>query len=76
MLVEDLINKSFTLQDGLKMQYKQIHDWSVVLKPCVVKQLVEEARKENRALPKGATGYDVWRGTDMDGFIHNLARRK
>lgn len=67
--------KGMALQEGLSIQSNQIICISHVIKPEAGKLLRERAAYENERLPSDATGYDVWRGVKIEGFIFNLANR-
>ena len=66
----------FTLEDGLNVQLKQLNRWKRVLNDTTFRQLHNKCKEENQMLMEQTekpNGYDVWRGTNMDQFISNIA---
>lgn len=61
-----------TVIHGLKIQNQQLAQWKKVLKAAVYRRLYCEAKTHNSKMEAGATGYDVWRGSDLDQFIANV----
>lgn len=61
----------FTRQDGLDVQNEQLHDWKAKLDPACFSALVAAVLKENAKLTDKSTGYDVFRGTSLDGVVAN-----
>jgi len=60
----------FTVQEGLEVQRKQLLEWKLILNKKTWLALVDECKKRNQLNLK--TGSDVFRGTDMNNFVHNL----
>lgn len=63
--------KEFTQKDGLRTQTQQLQQWGKILKDKVYAALIREANKQNNLLKPNDDGYKVWRGTDMEMYIHN-----
>jgi proline dehydrogenase len=62
-----------SIKDALVIQAEQIEEWKTILNDETIKVLTEEAAKQNKVLMlvEDATGFDVWRGTDIDNFLAN-----
>jgi hypothetical protein len=60
----------FTVQEGLEIQRKQLLEWKLILNRKTYSALAAECKKRNQLNLK--TGSDVFRGTDMNNFVHNL----
>ena len=60
-----------TLEQGLVIQQEQLAHWKQRLNALCYEALLNEAAKMNEQLESYSTGYDVWKGTDMDRFIVN-----
>ena len=58
----------FTVEEGIKVQNKQLCQWKTVLLPEVYNNLCEYATRNNHL---AKSGYDVKRGTDLDIYIAN-----
>lgn len=63
-----------TREQGLTIQKEQLAKWRVVLNDKAYKLLKEETFKQNFA-SRSDKGEDVWRGSDMDAFVHNIVNR-
>ena len=61
-----------TLDEGLEIQKQQLVRWSMLLKPSIQAMLEAEAVRQNRTLNNRCSGYDVWRGCDMQNFVLNI----
>lgn len=59
---------TFTTQEAIAIQTRQLKDWEELLKPKVHKALKKWATEKNH-LKENAT--DIIRGTDLDSFIAN-----
>jgi hypothetical protein len=59
----------FTMQDALAIQSEHIGKWAKVLNINALDMLVREANKRNKKGYKSP--YNVFRGGDIDMFIHN-----
>ena len=67
------MNKPFTVATATKIQQDQLRDWAPKLSgPCLL-ALQREVKKRNKAIhaKRDATGFDVFRGTDLHDFIAN-----
>ncbi|MBN1183461.1 MAG: hypothetical protein JXB49_14305 [Bacteroidales bacterium] len=58
----------FTVEDGIKVQTKQLERWAKVLKPEVFEDLRSFAIINN---DKAHDGYGITRGCDLEYFILN-----
>lgn len=68
----------FTIDDGIKVQAKQLEEWKTVLKPKVYKDLLNAVKTANKLIAqkkgKNFTGYDVPRGTLIENYIANYKK--
>ena len=60
--------KKFTISDGIRCQKEQLGNWKRKLIPEVYDALEKEALVDNH---KAKSGYDIFRGSDMDVFVAN-----
>lgn len=67
------MEKSFTTQDGINIQTKQLLEWKSILKEECYWKLEEWATKNNN---KAENGYNITRGTELDNWIANNLMRK
>lgn len=58
-------------EQGLEIQRLQLADWKLRLNTACYEALVAQAQLRNELLEDDASGYDVWRGCNMDEFIMN-----
>ena len=65
----DSIKKEFTIDDALKIQLDHLRDWKLVLSPQAYIRILDEAIERNKKGYKSPN--DVWRGCDIETFIHN-----
>jgi hypothetical protein len=63
------MRKEFTIENAIEIQLEQINRWSSVLKTEAYLELLKEATKRNKKGYKSPS--DVFRGVDIDNFIHN-----
>jgi hypothetical protein len=72
-----IFNKHFTVASGIAVQNEQLARWEKKLVPALYADLVNKCNEENEKLTHcpDATGYNVYRGGDMDGFIFNWEAR-
>jgi hypothetical protein len=61
----------FSQAEGITIQSIQVLEWKFLLRPEFHKYLDENIAKENDKLTSFNDGYDVFRGTDLDGYVHN-----
>lgn len=69
-----MATEKFTMADALAIQSEQIRRWNLVLNEPASRAVQAEAVRRNK-LGNANTPYDVWRGTDIDSFIHGLQNR-
>jgi hypothetical protein len=62
------MNENFTVAEGIKVQTQQLKQWESVLKPEISAKLNEIVTSKNHL---AKTGYDVFRGVDIDMVIAN-----
>jgi len=60
--------EEFTVEDGIRVQERQLKDWESVLKPEIYAKLEQYAKKKNHL---AKTGYDIVRGNQLDMLIYN-----
>lgn len=65
------MNATFTVQDGIDIQTANLAFWRAVLNDEAYNLLKMKCEAENAALPPDATGYDVFRGQDLDNYLQN-----
>jgi len=65
--------KAFTVRDGLDIQTEQLSRWKELLNEKSYLLLLEEIAKQNKLEMRD--GYAVFRGSDIDTFVHNLYSR-
>lgn len=65
------MEKQFTLADGLKIQQQQLNQWKSIMKASIYDKLLLYVIIMNRNCANDETGYNVFRGEDIDGFVHN-----
>lgn len=66
-------SRTFTVATAIEIQQDQLRDWVPRLSgPCLL-ALQREIKRRNKAIhaKRGATGFDVFRGTDLHDFIAN-----
>lgn len=64
-----------TKEEGLAIQAEHVALWAKVLKPEVLEKLKAEVdRRNNESVYQIDDGFDVWRGTNIDEWVHNAAR--
>lgn len=74
--------KTFNLAAGFATQAQQLKEWQSILKEEVFAKLQNHCKELNEKLIEGTatdcwgkllpqSGYSVFRGTDMDNWIHN-----
>lgn len=61
----------FTKEDGLAIQKEQLEEWKSKLNAACYSDLLAYLEEKNSHLTEESPGYDVYRGTDLDNFIHN-----
>lgn len=64
----------FTIEDAIAIQREQFLRWSIVLNAKAILMLANEIRKRNKEGYKSAD--NVFRGVDIDMFIHNECMNK
>jgi len=63
---------NFSVKAGIETQQRQLQRWEAVLKPEIyqeLKRLINE--KTEREKPQYKSGFDVFRGSDIDSAIVN-----
>lgn len=74
-----------TWEQGMEIQREHLNEWKQVLTAEAYEALVDEAVKENitrldycerMEIDDHRRGFEVWRGTMMDQFIGNYAKRQ
>lgn len=68
-------DEQFNRLAGITVQAEQIARWATVLQPHLADKLTDEAIKRNDKLTAKSTGFDVWRGGQIDEFVHNYLMR-
>lgn len=61
--------ENLTIEEALKIQYKQLENWKRKLKHEYYIVIRDRAVRDNH---KAKTGYDIFRGTSIDIYVHNL----
>lgn len=61
-----------TLKEGLEIQAKQLAEWETKLKPEVFEIVKKHCEEKNRQLHHNKSGFNVFRGEDINVFIRNL----
>lgn len=69
----DNVRPEFTLIQGIAIQEEHIDRLRTVLLPDTLELVRDMAGLRNAALPAAATGFHVWRGNQIDGFVSNVA---
>jgi hypothetical protein len=64
--------KPFTVKDGLKFQAEHVSLWETLLNAETIARLHAERDRRNAEGNCYRNGYDVWRGCEIDAFIHNI----
>ena len=62
---------TLNLEAGLLIQREQLDDWRTKLNSECYLALETRAQAHNAKLGADTSGFDVWRGTDIDQFIGN-----
>ena len=60
--------ETFTVEDGIAVQTKQLAQWKKLLKAKVYRDLEKWATSENHLK---TSGFFVVRGTDLDNYVAN-----
>lgn len=68
------MSQDFTMQDAMNVQLEQITRWAKVLNTDAYLMLLKGIAKKNAKGYKSP--YDVFRGNDIDMFIHNEIMNK
>lgn len=63
---------AFTVAEGIKFQSRDLLKWKMVLSSTAYARLEQHAQKENDKLTDVNSGYDVFRGQDLDNFMYRL----
>jgi hypothetical protein len=61
---------TFTINDALEVQQENLRRWRTILNDRTFALLSNEAKARNINIKNP---YDVFRGTDMDNYVHNIA---
>ena len=74
------MREKFTYEQAYEIQQQQIEEWAQVLKPEMTQRLREEATRQNQltvssGLKDEELARNVWRGTSINEFIHNVLIR-
>ena len=69
-----MTTETFTIEDAIAIQREHFLRWSIVLNAKAILMLANEIRKRNKEGYKSP--YDVFRGGDIDMFIHNEIMNK
>ncbi len=72
-------SKTFSTDEGLKVQKQQLDRWAKVLKPSVFKRLlafVEASNATKMQTILNPCGHDLKRGGDLDQFVSNIMYQK
>jgi len=67
--MNNLFNNTFTVEKGIIVQTIHLDKWKCKLKPEYFEKVHERAIRDNH---KAKSGYDIFRGSDIDTFVHNL----
>jgi hypothetical protein len=62
---------TLSLQDGLRIQNSQMDEWRKKLNYRCFKSLNAKVQEANFSLGDHSTGFDVFRGTDIEQFVLN-----
>lgn len=62
---------NFSVQDGIRTQQEYLNRWKQILQTSAYQKLAGQCLHKNKLLPSTATGYDVFRGQDLDTYITN-----
>jgi hypothetical protein len=67
--------RNFTLEDGIKVQTKQLEVWSLVLNYYTMKKVIDRCEELNEYLRKEQCndGYRVMRGNEITCYIQNIS---
>ena len=65
-------NVEFTIEDGLKVQARNLEFWNTVLKKKYYNKVVLEVQKEQSERPTMKDGFDVVRGSDISCIVQNI----
>lgn len=68
-----LYSRDFTVEKGIDVQIDQLRQLKKILNVKTFNALKAECLKRNHS-PELETGYDVFRGSQMNTFVHNLYR--
>jgi len=60
--------QELSVEKGIEIQTEQLARWKTKLKTKVYNALVERALRDNH---NAKSGYDIFRGTDLDFFVAN-----
>jgi hypothetical protein len=62
----------FPIEEGLKVQAKNLEFWKTVLKKKYYNKVVLEVKKEQSERPPMKDGFDVVRGSDISCIVQNI----
>lgn len=65
---------TMTVKQGLEIQARHMRQWKSLLSKSAYLALAQRVEEENKKPYK--TGYDVFRGQDLDEVIHNDIMKK
>lgn len=63
--------QTFTVQDGIETQQAYLAKWKKILNTEAYTKLAARCQYENTKLGTESTGFNVFRGTDLDQYIQN-----
>lgn len=72
----NIMNKPFSLEDGLKIQEQDLIRWKQLLRPEVCVKVLEAVERQNAELKHkwANAGYEVCRGVDIANIVLNIGR--
>ena len=65
-------NVEFTIEDGLKVQARNLEFWNTVLKKKYYNKLVSQVKEAQKEKPPMINGFDVVRGSDISCIVQNI----
>lgn len=65
-------NVEFTIEDGLKVQARNLEFWKTVLRKKYYDKLVSEVNEAQNERPLMINGFDVVRGSDISCIVQNI----
>lgn len=62
---------TYTVHEGIQTQQNYLKQWKKILQTWAYRELAAYCQYKNSLLPSDADGYQVFKGQELDIYIHN-----